>query len=147
MEKSSFDDRLDNWARMYRVYARESVRGTLGRLYKAPWRQWVTYLDLPLFKVLDWRDAELIESCWRTMPNPGREILKLTYMARVSKSVLCRRCNIKPWSHAEELRKAKNILESIVISNKSVIPLRHCRTAQARIGPVEADSARPEKAA
>ena len=137
----NFDERLDNWGRYYRSRT-QTVTGSLGRLYKAPWRQWVSYLDLPLFKALDWRDAELIESHWRQMQGLQKEMLKLTYMAKVSKSVLCRRCNIKPWHHAEELQKAKNILEGMVISSKPVIALRHCRTAQARIGPVEADSAR-----
>lgn len=143
----SFDDRLDNWARIYRVYAKESVTGSLGRLYKAPWRQWVQLSDIPLFKVTDWRDAELIESHWRKMEGSHKEILKLTYMAKVSKSVLCRRCNIKPWNHAEELRKAKEILEKMVFDGHSVVAFAHCRTAKARIGLIEADSVRPNKAA
>ena len=142
----NFDERLDNWGRYYRSRT-QTVTGSLGRLYKAPWRQWVSYLDLPLFKALDWRDAELIESHWRQMQDLPKELLKLTYMAKVSKSVLCRRCEIKPWEHTEELRRAKYILECAVTNGKSVLALRHCQTAQARISPTEANFARLNKVA
>ena len=126
----NFDERLDNWGRYYRSRT-QTVTGSLGRLFKA----------------LDWRDAELIESHWRQMQGLQKEMLKLTYMAKVSKSVLCRRCEIKPWEHAEELRKAKYILECAVTNGKSVLTLRHCQTAQARISPTEANFARLNKVA
>ena len=141
------EDRLENWARHYRERARYECCASLeGRMYHAPWRQWVTLSEISHSSTPDWKDAEQVETAWRSMLGTSKLILKFTYMKRMPDYVIARKSHIPVWKYQESLRKAKNIISYILDINDSVVYSRqNLNRASEKISPIEANFSRPKE--
>lgn len=145
------DERLANWSRYYRPHFIRSVCGSIeGKLYRAPWRQWIELRDIQHPPPIDWRDAELIEQAWRGMLGRHKTLLKLTYMTLMPPQVIARKIGLKTWDMEglnRELHRAKrhivnvlaNIQEYDTLPRNSTVPngLRPCETIAGFVRPKE----------
>lgn len=106
------DERLANWSRHYRPGFVRSVCGSIeGKLYRAPWRQWVEVRDIHLLPPVDWRDAELVERAWRGMLGKHKLLLKYTYMTLFPPWVVAVKSGVKRHHLERELQAAKMAIE------------------------------------
>jgi DNA-directed RNA polymerase specialized sigma24 family protein len=110
----TIDDRLENWSRYYRERIICNTCGSIEKMYRAPWRQWVSLSDIAYQTIIDWRDAELVERTWRQMPQKPKMLLLYSYMTGFPIHAICRKSGVKVWLYEAKLRNAKNILQSLL---------------------------------
>lgn len=106
------EDRLDNWGRYYRTRMKIEVCGSVEKMYRAPWRQWVSINDINHPIPIDWQDAELVEQAWRGMLGTPKLILKYIYMHNFKPAIVCRKCRVKIWHLDKEIRRAMNVMQA-----------------------------------
>lgn len=156
MELDAIEARLCNWARQYRPGYTRAVCGSIeGKLYRAPWRQWVDQRDIPINATVNWKDAALVESAWRIMRGNLKPLLKYSYMTGFPAHVIARKCGIKVWNLDAELRRAKLAIGAILDKNTelltcTVVPCiieSQSRPPCASEPPSRVVSARPKQAA
>ena len=115
MDMDAIEARLCNWARQYRPGYTKAVCGSIeGKLYRAPWRQWVELADMPFSLEIDWKDAEIVEQAWRGMMGTPKLLLKYTYMSSFPPHVVARKCGVKRWNLEIELAKAKRLIANVL---------------------------------
>jgi hypothetical protein len=138
-EKMNIDDRLKNWSRYFRDrMKRECCASIEGRMYHAPWRQWVELSDMPMPEPI----------AWRAMMGKSKLILKFTYMANMPSFVVARRCKIKPYQMDETLRNAKKYLLDILAEHEKACYKTSNnlnRTRARESSAIDAGFLRPEK--
>lgn len=113
MEK--IEDRLENWARYYRTRIKLSCCASVeGRMYRAPWRQWVAQSDIPIPVDIDWKDAEEVESAWRVTNEQSRKLLKFHYMHNMPPGMIARKSGVRLWALSDSIEQAKRDIKKIL---------------------------------
>ena len=111
----SIDDRLENWSRYYRDRLVYQVCGSMeGKLYRAPWRQWVELSQIGHPMPVDWRDAEAVENAWRKLSGKPKLILKYRYMCWMPDIIVARKSKVKIYRLEAELGMAKRLIADIL---------------------------------
>ena len=72
---------------------------------------------------IDWRDAEKVERGWRVMLGAPKLLLKYTYLTKLPSFVVCRKSHIPVWRYADELIRAKNMLEKVLDIQSVVVKI------------------------
>ena len=117
----SLDNRIRNWVRYYRDRMEYSRCCSIeGKLYQAPWRQWVSLEDIQIPAPIDWRDAEIVERAWRGMMGKQKLLIKFYYMTNFPVHVVCRKVRIKPWQIEVELARARRVLQNTLDNQRDL---------------------------
>ena len=111
----NLDERIRNWVRYFRDRTEYSRCCSIeGKLYQAPWRQWVSLQEIQVPEPIDWRDAEILERAWKVMMGKPKLLIKYYYMTGFPVNVVARKSRIKPWQIEVELARAKRVLQNIL---------------------------------
>lgn len=105
------EKRLENWGRSYSDKRVSHAAGVLGRIYRAPYRQWIPLSEITITTPPDVLDAALVELAWRQMLGHRKELLRQHYMRSNATAKafyrMCRVVGIKHWEYKAEIFRAK----------------------------------------